>query len=164
MTLLWRLLQTRDDYAILALRLVLGLVILPHGAQKVLAWFGGGGIGGTMAYFSSLGIPAPLGALAILAESVGALLLVIGLAGRVAAFGVGAVMLTAAILVHRPYGFFVNWFGTQPGEGFEYHLLALGIAAAILIKGSGAYSLDRMLVQSNGVVRSPTHQSVAQQE
>ncbi len=114
--------QTESDLAGLVLRLTLAVVIFPHAAQKALGWFGGFGVGGTMEFFArDLGIPALFGALAIAAEFFGAIVLALGLLSRIAAFGIGTVMVTAAVLVHRENGFFMNWFGNQKGEGFEYH-------------------------------------------
>lgn len=134
------------DLLTLMLRLALGIVILPHGAQKLLGWFGGYGFKGTMGYFTqTLGIPYALGLLAIAAESFGALALIGGLLTRPAALGIGIVLLTAALLIHRPHGFFINWFGNQRGEGYEYFILAVGIAAVLVITGGGAWSLDRAL-------------------
>lgn len=144
-----RIIKTNEDFSALALRVILGLVIFPHGAQKLLGWFGGPGFDGIMSFFTQqLGIPSPLALLVIAIEFFGAIALIIGLFGRVAALGVAAVMLGATLLVHLPNGFFMNWFGNQPGEGFEFHLLALAVAVAVLIKGSGAFSLDRKLAQA----------------
>jgi len=144
--LLAALLRTDADRATLLIRLVLGLVILPHGAQKALGWFGGAGFGGTMDFFSQqMGIPALFGFLAIAAEFAGGLGLLSGLLTRVAAFGVLANMVVAAVMVHLPNGFFMNWYGNQQGEGFEYHLLAGGMALYLVIKGGGAASVDRAL-------------------
>lgn len=128
-------------------RLVLGAVILPHGAQKLLGLFGGYGFAGTMGYFTgTLGMPAPLGWLVIAAESIGALALIAGLATRLTAFGVAAVMVGAVWFAHLPHGFFMNWTGAQGGEGFEYHLLALALALPLVVKGGGAASVDGWLV------------------
>jgi putative oxidoreductase len=141
-----RLLATADDPVLLGLRLTLGLVMLPHGLQKTLGLFGGHGFTGTLDYFTgALGIPWLFALAAILAESAGALALVLGLCGRVAALGVGITMAVAAS-THLPHGFFMNWFGTQQGEGFEYHLLALALAAAVVVRGSGRASVDRWLL------------------
>jgi putative oxidoreductase len=139
-----RLIDTREDVALLVLRLTLALVIFPHGAQKLFGWFGGYGFSATMAAFTEqMGIPGLIAFLVILTESVGALALAAGAFGRVAAAGIGAVMIGAVVTTHLPYGFFMNWSGTQGGEGFEFHLLALGIVAALILKGSGAASVDR---------------------
>lgn len=144
------LLQTDASVVGLILRLVLAVVIFPHGAQKVLGWFGGPGFKSTLEFFTSSGIPMGFALLAMAAEFLGPLGLAVGLLTRVAAFGIACVMLVAIITVHWPYGLFMNWEGTQQGEGFEYHLLALGIAIAIIIMGAGAWSLDRVLANTGG--------------
>lgn len=164
-----RLLETERDWTSTLLRVALGIMILPHGAQKLLGWFGGFGFEGTLGYFSgTLGIPVMLGALVIVAEFFGGLGLLTGLLTRVAAVGVGAVMIGAVFLGgHLQNGFFMNWSGAQAGEGFEFHLLAVGIAAAVFIKGAGAWSLDRLIARTldedRGVeipVRRPERESV----
>ncbi len=144
-----RLIKTSDDRAITIIRLVLGIVFFAHGAQKMLGWFGGYGFHGTMGFFTNaMHIPAAFAALAIFAEFFGALGLITGLLGRVAAFGIFAVMLVAVVMVHGHMGFFMNWNGlTPPMEGYEYHLLAMAMALAVMIKGSGAWSLDRMIAR-----------------
>jgi putative oxidoreductase len=128
------------------LRIALGIVILPHGLQKTIGWFGGHGFAGTLEGFASMGIPVALGFLAILAESAGALALIAGFTTRVAAFGIGVTMLVASMM-HRANGFFMNWGGTQAGEGFEYHILAIGIAVALMIGGAGRISVDRAIAE-----------------
>ena len=140
-----RFISTNDDLGVLAARLMLSIVFLPHGSQKLLGLFGGHGFAATMKYFTASGMPYVLAFLVIMAESLGALALLLGLFGRFMAFGIGLVMLGAIIMVHLPNGFFMNWFGTQKGEGFEYHLLAIGLALLIMIDGSGKLSLDRLL-------------------
>ena len=141
-----KLIGTADDSVIAILRLVLGAVFFAHGAQKALGWFGGYGFSGSMGFFTqAMHIPAPLAFLAICAEFLGGIGLIVGLLGRVAAFGIACNMLVAVVMVHWHFGFFANWFGNQKGEGVEYHLLALAIALAIMIKGSGAFSIDRAL-------------------
>lgn len=138
--------RTDADRGALVARVVLGGVMLPHGAQKLLGWFGGHGFSGTMGFLTGdAGLPWIVAFTVILAESFGALALVLGLFGRVGALGVSAVMIGAVVTVHAGHGFFMNWFGGQKGEGFEYHLLALGLAAVVLVRGSGALSLDRLL-------------------
>lgn len=134
------------DAILLLTRLALALVIFPHGAQKVLGWFGGYGIAGTMGYFTkSLGIPAPLGAAAIAVEFLGPIALALGLGGRLAAAGIATVMAVAALTVHRTNGFFMNWFGGQAGEGYEFHILAIALALVVIVGGSGSLSLDHVL-------------------
>jgi len=128
------------------LRITLAVVIFPHGAQKVLGWFGGHGFKGTMKYFTDSGIPAVFALLAIAAEFLGSLGLAVGLLTRVAAFGIACVMVVAIVTVHWQHGFFMNWYGNQKGEGFEYHLLVLGIAITLITVGAGAWSLDGSLL------------------
>lgn len=146
---LWhRLIATTDDPAGLIARLALGLVIFPHGAQKALGWFGGNGFAGTMGFFTGMmHIPAPFAFLAIMAEFLGSIALILGVLGRVGAFGILCNMAVAVLMVHVPNGFFMNWTGAQKGEGFEYHLLAIGLALIVLWKGSGRYSVDRALTR-----------------
>jgi len=147
-----KLLGTSDDWVTALMRLVLGVVFFAHGAQKMLGWFGGYGFSGTMGFFThNMGIPAPLAFLAIAAEFFGGIGLVLGLLSRVAAFGIAVNMVVAVLTVHLPNGLFMNWAGTQKGEGFEYHLLAIALAVAIMVKGGGAASIDRALAGSQPV-------------
>jgi putative oxidoreductase len=127
------------------LRLVLGVVFFAHGAQKLLGWFGGYGFHGTIGFFEHLGIPAAAGFLVICTKFFGGLGLIVGLLTRIAALGIGVEMIGAIFLVHLPNGFFMNWSGTQKGEGFEYHLLAIAVAATLLLRGAGPFSADRAL-------------------
>ena len=143
--MLERILRTENDYTLTVLRLVLGVVFFAHGAQKALGWFGGPGFDGTIEMFSNMGINEPLAILAMTAEFLGGLGLIVGLLARIAALGVTTNMLVAIILVHRQVGFFVNWSGNQSGEGFEFHFLAVALAIAILVKGAGALSFDRII-------------------
>jgi len=129
------------------LRLALGVVIFPHGLQKTLGWFGGAGFHGTMGFFTQTGIPAVFAFLAICAESLGGLGLILGCLSRIAAFGIVCVMFVAVFRVHLVNGFFMNWAGTQKGEGFEFHILAIGIGLTILVRGAGAASVDRALTR-----------------
>ncbi len=149
--MLRKLLSTSDDRVLLLLRLALGVVMFPHGAQKALGWYGGAGLDATIAQFGQMGIPSFLSMLVIAAEFLGAILLVVGFLGRVAAFGIACVMVGAVIMVALPNGFFMNWSGQQAGEGFEYHILAFVLAAVIMWRGSGAASIDRALTHSTFV-------------
>jgi putative oxidoreductase len=128
------------------LRITLGVVMLPHGLQKTMGWFGGYGYTGTMGFFASIGIPAFLGFLAIAAESAGAVALITGFGTRIAAFGIAVNMLVAATM-HKGNGFFMNWSGQQKGEGFEYHLLAIAIAVVLMVAGGGRWSVDRAVAK-----------------
>ena len=136
--------QTDGSIVPLVLRLTLAVAMFPHGAQKTLGWFGGHGFKGAMGFMTKSGIPGPLAVLAIMAEFLGPLGLAVGLLTRVAALGIGIVMLVAIVTVHRQHGFFMNWFGIQQGEGVEYHLLALGLAIALILSGPGVWSMDAL--------------------
>ncbi|MBJ6750588.1 DoxX family protein [Geomonas anaerohicana] len=141
-----RVLATEDTASLTVLRLFLAVVMFPHGAQKVLGWFGGPGFSATMDMFTRImGIPYLFGLMAVLTEFVGPLLLIAGLATRVAALVLAGEMVVAVALVHLHNGFFMNWTGKQAGEGFEYHVLVVGMALALLIGGGGRWSLDRTL-------------------
>ncbi len=140
-----KLLATNDDILQLILRLTLGIVIFPHGAQKLLGWFGGGGFSATMEGMTGMGLPGVIVFLVIVAEFFGSLGLITGFLTRFSAFGISVVMLGAIAAVHAKVGFFMNWMGQQQGEGFEYHLLVLGIALALMIRGGGAFSVDGAL-------------------
>jgi putative oxidoreductase len=149
-----KLFATDDDIATAILRLVLGVVFFAHGAQKMLGWFGGYGFSGTMGFFTgTMHIPAPLAFLAIAAEFFGGLGLILGFLTRIAAFGVAVNMVVAIATVHGAFGFFMNWSGTQKGEGFEYHLLTLAMTLFLMIRGAGAFSVDRAIATA-----SPTEQ------
>ena len=143
--------KTNSSFAPLLARLTLGLVMFPHGAQKALGWFGGYGFSGTMNFFTQqMHIPAPLAFLAIAAEFAGSLGLILGCLGRVAAFGIATNMVVAILTVHATNGFFMNWFGSQKGEGFEYHLLAIGLALIVIVHGAGKLSLDALIAGGGG--------------
>lgn len=146
------LINTRNAALPAILRIVLGIIFFAHGAQKMLGWFGGFGFSGTMGFFEQMHIPAVFAFLAICAEFFGGIGLIIGLLGRVAAFGITMNMLVAIFMVHHHFGLFMNWNGNQKGEGFEYHLLAICVALVIMVLGSGALSIDLLL--SRGAART----------
>jgi putative oxidoreductase len=125
------------------LRVVLGVIFFAHGAQKMLGWFGGEGLTETLRSMHDLGISAPLAVLVIIVDLVGGVMLVIGLLGRCAALGILVHMAAGIAIVHRHFGFFMNWSGAQKGEGIEFNVLAMACAAAIVIGGSGMFSVDR---------------------
>ena len=143
---LMKIIRTNDDHLLTFLRVVLGFVFFAHGAQKALGWFGGHGFDQTMKSFTQgLGIPTFFAVLAIMAEFLGGIGLIVGLLSRVAAFAIAVNMIVAVALVHGRYGLFMNWAGNQPGEGFEFHLLAISMALFVVVRGAGAWSLDRVL-------------------
>jgi putative oxidoreductase len=146
--MLSKLFRTDGSWSLFILRVFLGIVIFPHGAQKIFGWFGGYGFAGTMANFTDrMHIPWFFALLAILAESLGSWGLIIGFLTRIAAFGVLCNMIVAILLVHLPNGFFMNWGGKQKGEGFEYHLLVIGMSIALLLAGGGKWSVDRAIAE-----------------
>jgi putative oxidoreductase len=141
-----KLLATSNDWTLTILRLVMGVVFFAHGAQKALGWFGGYGFAGTMGFFTQkMHIPAAFAFLAICAEFLGGMGLILGALGRIAAFGIMCNMVVAVVMVHAQNGLFMNWYGNQKGEGFEYHLLALAVGLVLVIRGSGALSVDHAL-------------------
>ncbi len=140
-----KFLKTDNSPAQLFIRLALGVVMFPHGAQKVLGWFGGPGFTKTLQAFAGMGFPDWSVVALVGVESLGAVLLVFGFLTRLWAIGIGASLTLCMFLSHVQHGFFMNWFGQQQGEGFEYHLLVIGICLALLIKGGGALSVDRKL-------------------
>lgn len=141
-------LGTDGDPGALIARLALAGVFFPHGAQKVLGWFGGYGLSGTYGFFTQqMGIPAPFALAAIFTEFLAPIALVLGIGSRLAALGIAAIMVVATLTVHLPHGFFMNWAGNQQGEGFEYHLLALALALVVVVKGGGLGALDAKLAK-----------------
>ena len=140
-----RLIATTQDVSLTILRLVLGVVFFAHGAQKMLGWFGGYGFHATVGFFTHIGMPAALAFLIIVTEFFSGLGLIAGFLTRIVALGVSGLMIGAIFMVHLQNGFFMNWMGNQKGEGYEYHLLALAIAAALMLRGAGPFSVDRSL-------------------
>ena len=140
------LFQTNDKFSYWIPRVILGCVMLPHGAQKLFGWFGGFGFTNTMTYFTqTAGLPWIIAFLIVMGESLGSLGLILGFFTRLSALGLICIMVGAIITVHIPNGFFMNWFGKQAGEGFEYHLLVIGMSIPLLISGGGKYSVDALI-------------------
>jgi putative oxidoreductase len=134
--------------ASLILRVTLGVVMFAHGAQKLFGWFGGNGFDGTMGFFTNvMHLPWIVAFLVIIGESIGSLGLIAGLFTRFTAASFIVIMFGAIATVHWPQGFFMNWFGQQQGEGFEYHLLVIGMSAALTLSGGGAWALDRIIAR-----------------
>jgi len=143
--MLKNLYYTNDNIAGLMARVVLGIVILPHGLQKTLGMFGGAGFSNTVDFFVSTGMPSIVAVLVIAGESLGAISLIVGFLARFSAAAITLIMLGAIFMVHGPHGFFMNWFGANEGEGFEYHILAIGLGLIVIVVGAGKASIDRML-------------------
>jgi putative oxidoreductase len=142
------LFESPEQFTGLVIRLTLALVLLPHGCQLLFGWFGGFGFSATMKFFTEAErIPWLIGFMVIMLQSVGAMLILFGFGSRILAFGTIIMFIGMIFTSHLKFGFFMNWFGTQKGEGYEYHLLVIGLCVALLFSGSGRFSVDRLLVQ-----------------
>ena len=140
--------QTDENINNLIIRVMLGIVVFPHGAQKLLGWFGGYGLEGTLGFFTDkLGVPLIIAILIILGESLGALGLITGFLTRFCAMGILMIMTGAIVMSHAANGFFMNWSGKQAGEGFEYHILAIALCIPLLISGGGKFSADGFIAK-----------------
>lgn len=140
------LLQTGNHIEGLVSRITLGIVLLAHGCQMLLGWFGGYGFAGTMNYLTqSVGLNWLIACMVIFLQFFGSLLLLIGLGTRPVSIGIFFMFIGMIVTAHLDFGFFMNWNGNQKGEGFEYHLLVLGLTITLFLKGSGRFSMDRIL-------------------
>jgi putative oxidoreductase len=127
------------DWALLIARIIVGVVFMAHGSQKVFGAFGGPGLSG---FVHMLG---PIGYLVAIGEFFGGLGLILGFLSRFSAAAIIVIMLGAIAMVHGKFGFFMNWMGQQAGEGFEYHLLAIAVLSTILISGPGRFAIGQFL-------------------
>ena len=140
--------KTTAHPAGLILRLTLAAVMLPHGCQLLFGWFGGFGFTGSMNYFTQVeGLPWIIGFMVILLQSVGSFLILLGFMSRFFAVAMTFLFIGMIVTSHWQYGFFMNWMGTQPGEGFEFHLLAIGVSLGLITTGSGAFSIDGLFTK-----------------
>ncbi len=143
-----KIFQTTESKSATILRIVLGIILFPHGAQKMLGWFGGYGFNGTMGFLTgAAGLPWIIAFLVIAIEFFGAIALVFGFATRIVAAGIISLFTGIIYTSHLQNGFFMNWAGNLKGEGYEYHLLVIGIAIALLVSGAGKWSVDYALQQ-----------------
>jgi putative oxidoreductase len=149
-----KLLYTESNLELFILRVVLGLVMFAHGAQKLFGIWGGHGVEWTIeAWGQWWNMPAVLTYMVIIIESIGSLLLILGFLTRVWAFFMAIIMVVAVYLVHLRWGFYMNWYmEPQKGEGFEYHLIVMAILAALMLKGGGKWSLDSSLIKKRNAV------------
>ena len=138
------LLQTDADYVCAFLRIVAGIIIWPYGMQKLFGWFDGVGIKGTLEQMAVRRVPKVIAWLVIIGQSFGSIALIAGFLGRIAAGGL-FIIFTGALIVHLPDGWMLNWFGKKKGEGIEYLVLLLSLLLVIIVKGSGAMSIDLWL-------------------
>ncbi len=145
-----RIVETDENLASLFLRLGLGIVFFPHGAQKVLGWFGGLGFSKTIEVFNTqMHMPVFVILLLMAIEFLGSIFLIIGFLTRISALGIGGAMAICASVAHIQNGFFMNWFGQQKGEGFEFHILVAAMAIALMIAGGGRFSVDHAIVKES---------------
>lgn len=136
-------LNTSASVSATTIRIILGIVIFSHGAQAMLGWFGGSGLSATLqALTTFMGLPWLVALSVICLQFFGSLMLLLGIGTRVAALGILG-MFIGMIPYHVDFGFFMNWTGSQQGEGFEYHILVIGMCLVLLIDGGGTFSLDR---------------------
>ena len=143
-----RIIKTSNSWTPFLLRLMVGIVIFPHGAQKLMGWYGGYGFEGTMQFFTeTVGLPWIVGFSVILIEVFGSIAIILGLTTRIFAFSYIGLAIGIMFSRHVQYGFFMNWFGNQGGEGFEFFLLWIAIAISLLITGGGRYSVDKEFIQ-----------------
>jgi putative oxidoreductase len=127
------------DWALLLARVVVGVIFMAHGAQKLFGAFGGPGLSAVVHMMG------PVGYLVTVGEFFGGLGLVLGFLSRFSAASIIVIMLGAIAMVHGKFGFFMNWAGNQGGEGFEYHLLAIGTLLPIVVAGPGRFAVGRVL-------------------
>jgi putative oxidoreductase len=152
--------RTTSHISGLVIRLTLGSVLFPHGGQLLMGWFGGYGFDGTMNYLMQTeGLPWLVACSVIMLQFFGSLAVIAGILGRFFAMTMTGLFIGMIVTSHLSYGFFMNWSGTQAGEGFEYHLLAIGLSIALFIQGSGAWSVDAWLSKRNQAAK-PTYQQV----
>lgn len=144
--MLEKIARTTQDPTLTVARLVLAAIFLGHGSQKVFGWFGGLGFSRTLDLFqTTMNIPPALTVLVMATEVLGGICLILGLLGRLSAFGLLVVMVVAPFANHLYPRFFMNWTGRNMGEGYEYHLLAIALLLGIVVRGSGALSIDHAL-------------------
>lgn len=134
-----------NSFIILVMRLIVGGSIFMHGTQKVLAWYGGPGIDGTVGFMSKMGIPPFLAYLSIYTEFIGGLLIIIGLLTRISSIALFINMLVAIVNVHLSKGFFAST------GGFELALFYLAFAFLIILTGPGMISLDNLIFKDRNI-------------
>lgn len=140
------LLATDPTIGLTIARITLGLVILPHGAQKLLGLFGGHGYSATIEFFTTqMGLPGMVAFSIIIIEFFGSVSLILGLFSRLWALWLAGMFIGIIYTTQLEHGFFMNWFGNQTGEGYEYSLLVIGLALSIIAEGSGKWSMDRLI-------------------
>lgn len=129
-------------------RLTLGIVLFPHGAQKMLGLFGGYGFSATIDFLTSqMQLPWIIAFFVLIIEFFGAIFICIGFASRVWSLAIIFLFIGVIFTAQIDNGFFMNWFNVQKGEGYEYSLLIIGIAISTLINGGGKWSIDSQIIK-----------------
>ncbi|MGY0407092.1 MAG: DoxX family protein [Polaribacter sp.] len=146
MEILNTIFSTSSGWGATVARVTIGLIMLPHGMQKMFGWYGGEGFSKTIKRFSQdMGYPTIIAFLIIFFEFFGAIGLIFGVASRFFAFGILVLMIAAIVTVHWKNGYFLNWHNTLEGEGMQFNLLMIGVAIVVIILGSGKLSLDNYI-------------------
>jgi putative oxidoreductase len=141
------LFATEPDFSLFLLRVVLGIIFFAHGAQKVLGWYGGHGLKGTVGFMASMGLSVPIAYMVCFFEFLGGIGLIVGFLTRLAALAIAVVMVGAIATVHWKNGFFMNWeLAPGKGHGIEANLAFLAMALALFLDGAGALSIDALIV------------------
>ena len=140
-----------NNWSALIARLALGIVLFPHGAQKLFGWFGGYGYTGTMGFLTGqVHLPYVVALLVIIIEFFGAIALISGFATRIAALAVIANFIGVVATTHANNAFFMNWsMEANKGEGLEYFIFLFAVALISLIAGGGKASVDAALTEKN---------------
>lgn len=146
-----KIINTKDDISPFVIRVTLGIVMFAHGSQKMLGWFSDHGATWTVEMWQKWwGFPPAITWAVIFGEFFGPIFMVFGFCTRIMACITTAIMIGAMYFVTFKWGFYMNWYTESTrGEGYEYHILVLGICLALFIKGSGKYSIDRALMKRN---------------
>ncbi|MCE3227363.1 MAG: hypothetical protein K0S32_1914 [Bacteroidetes bacterium] len=138
------------NWAPVLVRLSIAIVMWPHGAQLLLGWFGGYGFKGTMVFLQEeSGLPWIAAFLVIMIQFFGSLFILVGLFTRLCAYAMFIIVIGMIFNGHTEHGFFMNWFGSQKGEGYEFHLLLLGLCISLILTGGGKISLDSIIRKKN---------------
>ena len=141
--------KTNNDWAGFFMRITAGFILLAHGSQKALGLFGGQGMTATIHGFTqNMGMPAIIAVMVIAIEFIGSICMILGFASRFWAMCMIGLMIGIIATVHYKFGFFMNWHGDKKGEGFEYHLLFIGLCIGILLNGSGRMSIDTLIYRA----------------
>lgn len=134
--------STDDSWTGLVARVVAGIVLLPHGAQKLLGLFGGGGLASTLQFFTEvLHLPYLMAWMVIIIEFFGAIALIVGFFPRLWAILISFLFFGIMVTEQGQHGFFMNWMGNQQGEGIEYSLLMIALCIIVILTDGGKYRL-----------------------